>query len=176
MLSSIELPCARCAFATERGRNRGVHRRQARHSGARAPEHCHRWPRLRLVCFERMFIDPLRESLVARGDFAHRQPGFSVIHGLGSGVNVAGCWGLLPACEAQGRPNLARVIAARNGIELSRQPEPHKPQRRGRHRFASITRHAPGDVTADVVNMDTGLMRRFRFTKNGDGELEIEEL
>src|SRR6266478_1721442 len=76
----------------------------------------------------------------------------------------------LAACHVETQKavqELARVIAARNGIELSRQPEPHKPQRRGRHRFASITRHAPGDVTADVVNTETGQTRQFRFTKNG---------
>lgn len=75
---------------------------------------------------------------------------------------------------------LARAIARDRGIELSRQPdrspEPHNPQRRGRHRFASVTRHAPGDVTADVVNAETGQTRRFHLTKNGDGELEVDEL
>jgi hypothetical protein len=77
---------------------------------------------------------------------------------------------------------LARAIARDRGVELSgpqlrtTTPQPDGPQRRGRHRFARVTRHGPGDVMADVVNTETGQTRRFHLTKNGDGELEVDEL
>jgi hypothetical protein len=47
---------------------------------------------------------------------------------------------------------------------------------KARLRYSSIERHGPGDVTAEVVNDATGVIRSFRFTKNGEGELDIEEL
>jgi hypothetical protein len=76
---------------------------------------------------------------------------------------------------------LARAIARSHGVELSRQadrsqPEPNKPRRRGRHRYTSITRHGLGNVTAGVVNMDTGRERRFRILRTDDGGLDVEEL
>jgi hypothetical protein len=66
-----------------------------------------------------------------------------------------------------------RELAEHQGIELAPQPGP---RRRGRLRYTNITRHAPGDVTADVVNTETGETRQFRFQKNGDGEIDVKEL
>jgi len=51
-----------------------------------------------------------------------------------------------------------------------------KSKRPGRHRFAGVTRHGPGHVTADVLNTKTGQTRRFRFTRTDDGGLDVEEL
>ncbi|SRR6266436_4599294 len=42
---------------------------------------------LRFVC---AVFYPLRQFLVARSDFAHRQPGSSVVHGLGFGQDFFG--------------------------------------------------------------------------------------
>src|SRR5216684_6902832 len=39
---------------------------------------------LRIVCLPGHLFDLLRQSLVARGDFAHLPPGVRVLHGLGS--------------------------------------------------------------------------------------------
>jgi hypothetical protein len=60
--------------------------------------------------------------------------------------------------------------------ELARMIAGRQPKRPGRYRYRSITRHAPGHVTADVVDTHTGAVRQFRFTKNGEGEITVEEL
>src|SRR5262245_28393694 len=68
-----------------------------------------------------------------------------------------------------------RALAAQQGIELP-EPQPDGPRRPGRWRYASIVRHDRGDVTADVMNTETGQTRQFRITKNGEGVLDMEEV
>jgi hypothetical protein len=60
--------------------------------------------------------------------------------------------------------------------ELARAIAGERTPRRGRHRYAHIERPERGVVVADVLNTETGQMRRFRFTKNSEGEIAIEEL
>ncbi len=73
--------------------------------------------------------------------------------------------------------DLTHLIAA-NHRALAAQwsvPPPEKPKRRGRLRYGNITQHAPGHLTAEVVNDDTGQTRRFRITKADDGSITAEE-
>jgi hypothetical protein len=70
---------------------------------------------------------------------------------------------------------LARMVAADRGIKLTK-PSQAEPHRRGRLRYRTITRHAPGDLTAEVVNEETGRIRRYHIVRTNDGSLDVEEV
>jgi hypothetical protein len=68
---------------------------------------------------------------------------------------------------------LARQLAHERGIELSA-PEPDQPRPKSKsYRPTNLTRGEDGGLTCDVEYGD-GSKRRFRATRNQDGDLEGE--
>ncbi len=101
-----------------------------------------------------------------------RIPGFSDADMAAIDVLVASNIQLQSAVQ-----DMARLLAATYGVSLQKpDPQPEEPRRRGRHRYGNIIRRAPGDVTAEVVNIETGQIRRYHFLKSDDGTIDVEEL